>query len=274
MTVTIELMGGLGNQLFQIFTLIAYSLDTKNSFYIEDQGIVHGHRKKNYWDNILKNIGKFRKPVKEINGAIREKGFNYEQLPPVPDKNINIKLLGYFQSYKYFHHQIDNIYKFTKIPEIRNQYNDNYDYQYTISLHFRVGDYKAIQEHHPLLKVEYYIDALSHIIQQTGRSNWQILFFCEDQDLEYVHEKIEIIQKSFTELSFIKIDSAFDDWEQMLIMSHCRHNIIANSSFSWFGAYFRSSEGIVCYPKTWFGPAQGKKDMKDMFLDSWILIDQ
>lgn len=270
--ITIELMGGLGNQLFQIFALISYSMQNKSSFYIEDKPIAIGSRKVQYWDNILSNIGRFRKPLRNSTYAIKEKGFHYTPLTNMKDKNDDVKMVGYFQSYKYFHNNYTDILKYMKLDDKRKDYNNIYDFQYTISLHFRVGDYKNLTEHHPLMPAQYYINALQYIITSTDRSNWQILYFCEDEDIEYVNEQINIIKESLPDLSFIKIESEYKDWEQMIIMSLCKHNIIANSSFSWWGAYFNNDEHIVCYPKTWFGPAQGQKNMNDMFPGSWTKI--
>jgi hypothetical protein len=271
--ITIELMGGLGNQLFQIFALIGYSMDNKTSFYIEDKEIIYGDRKTYYWDTFLSNIGKFIKPTVEYEAIVREKGFNYKPLPKLTNKKQIVKMMGYFQSHKYFDNHYNNIIKFLKLDEKRVPYKDNYDYQYTISLHFRVGDYKELPEHHTLLTPIYYIKALQHISAETGRTNWQVLYFCEDEDIEYVDKQIAIINEELPELSFIKIESTYSDWQQMLIMSLCEHNIIANSSFSWWGAYFNNKKNIVCYPKTWFGPKQGVKDMSDLFPLSWAQIE-
>ena len=59
----------------------------------------------------------------------------------------------------------------------------------------------------------------------------------------------------------------------MHLMSLCNHNIIANSTFSWWGAYFNHHEDkIVCYPDIWFGPAQGNKYMGDLFPEKWYKV--
>jgi hypothetical protein len=86
-------------------------------------------------------------------------------------------------------------------------------------------------------------------------------------------DKINKLQKRFPKIKFTKVDSNLTDWEQMLLMSIGKHNIIANSSFSWWGAYFNEiNDNIVCYPNIWFGPSL-KYDMKDLFPNDWIKID-
>lgn len=268
--ITIELMGGLGNQLFQVFALISYALTNKNPFYFEDKDIIHGTRKKYYWNSLLSNIDKFKGKVCRVQNIIREQGFNYNQLPIIADNNT--KMMGYFQSYKYFESQYTNICKFIKLEDKKSLFIDKYDYSNTISMHFRLGDYKNLQQHHPILTLDHYEKSLTHIISQSNKDNWKVLYFCEDEDLEYVSDKINKLHDKFNNLSFEKINSQYEDWEQMMIMSLCSHNIIANSSFSWWGAYFNSNENIVCYPETWFGPAQGNKNMIDMFPDHWFKV--
>ena len=60
----------------------------------------------------------------------------------------------------------------------------------------------------------------------------------------------------------------------MVLMSCCEHNIIANSSFSWWGAYFNDNpEKIVCYPSVWFGPKLQNKKTEDMFPKDWKKIN-
>lgn len=269
---TIELMGGLGNQMFQIYTLLAYGFDNKCRVILENKEIAIGQRKTQYWDTIFSNLQLFRKPTLENVCQIGEKCYNYTKIPTIADKKQNVKLMGYFQSYKYFQDQMETIEKFIKINDKKIPYNKNYCYEYTISLHFRVGDYKKLQDFHPLLTAQYYINALKYIEKETGRENWQVLYFCEDEDIEYVSNMINEIQKEMPMISYIKIESTYSDWEQMLIMSLCRHNIIANSSFSWWGAYLNTQDNIVCYPETWFGKKLPGHNVKDLCPENWMKI--
>ena len=85
--------------------------------------------------------------------------------------------------------------------------------------------------------------------------------------------RINNIKEKIKHLTFIKIPNELEDWEQMLLMSCCQHNIIANSSFSWWSAYLNNNkEKFVCYPSLWFGPAKNKIDLKDLHPEEWVKI--
>ena len=268
MTVTTHVMGGLGNQLFQIFTLISYSLKHKRPFYFEKSAPSREDRPF-YWNNFLKSLAPFLKDGIQI-PVYREPNFHYDDLPFI---NQPIKFFGYYQSYKYFEEHKHSIEKFIRLEEQRDNLKNNYDFTDLVCLHFRVGDYVNLQHHHPLMPVEYYKNALHELIKITNKDNWKILYFCEDNDINYVNEKVNSLKTQFPNLSFQKIDSKYQDWEQMLIMSLCQHNIIANSSFSWWGAYFNKNiDKKVFYPSKWFGYAQGNKKTDDLFANNWIKI--
>lgn len=274
--ITTELMGGLGNQLFQMFNLISYCKDHNNIFVIEKHKILYGPiRNYNvYWDNIFKNIEKSHCKENKFNFPIlKEPSFKYTKIQTIP-LNQPVKFWGYFQSYKYFHHNIDYINKLLDIQGLKNivSNKENIDYNNTISLHFRVGDYAKLQQYHPLMKPEYYIKSLNTLIEKTNKNDWNILYFFEEENEKYVIQQIDIIKKQFPYLTFTKCNHSLKDWEQMLQMSLCKHNIIANSSFSWWGAYLNNNNNTVCYPDIWFGPALKNHNTVDLFLDSWEKI--
>ena len=158
----------------------------------------------------------------------------------------------------------------------------NYDtlmFNHAISLHFRYGDYKNLQHCHPLMKYQYYEDCLTYIREKTLQQHKNeaeqktVLYFCEEEDIEIISPIIQQLQNHFSNYKFIKVDNALEDWEQMLLMSCCRYNIIANSSFSWWGAYFNiHADKIVCYPSLWFGTGL-KHNTKDLCPPDWIKID-
>lgn len=263
-------MGGLGNQLFQIFTAISYAIDNKTSFYFENVEIKCGSRKIKYWDNILSKAAQYLSTNKaELN--IKEVGYHFTKLPDVKDKKKNLKLTGYFQSPKYFEHNLKEILDITGVLDKRIFFESLYDYENIISIHFRLGDYKKLQNFHPVVPTDYYYYSLHYIMSFTEKKDWTILYFCEDEDIELVNDKIKVLQNNYKDMKFIKIDSKHTDWEQILIMSLCKHNIIANSTFSWWGAYLNKNEkdAIVCYPTIWFGPQAGKRIMCDLFPEHW-----
>ena len=83
---------------------------------------------------------------------------------------------------------------------------------------------------------------------------------------------IDMLKKTITSCAFIKVIDEVEDWQQLLLMSACSHNIIANSSFSWWGAYLNTNPTkIVCYPEIWFG-SKATHDTKDLFPESWTKI--
>lgn len=271
--ITAEIMGGLGNQLYIIFMLISYSLDKKNEFYFEDKEIINGVRKVVYWDNLFSNIKENVKPVKQVSAIIKEKNANYNKLPKV-DKKMTGKFMGYFQSFKYFENNFADILKMMKFDEIIDPYRNLYDFENSISMHFRLGDYKESKGYHPVLELDYYKRSLLHMIDTTKTDNWQILYFCEDEDIKFIEKQIELLQIEFPSFSFLRANGAMADWEQMLVMSLCAHNIIANSTFSWWAAYLNSRKNIVCCPNELFG-AVAKVDIKlqDRYPVHWSIIE-
>jgi hypothetical protein len=215
-----------------------------------------------------------------------EQGFPFKELPQdiLSYNNLTIIVRGYFQSYKYFQENYDIICRMLNIHEKRldileevvDRFHSMHFLEKSISMHFRLGDYKNIPDYHPIMPVEYYKNALQYIKSKLDYTP-NVLYFCEDDDVESVNETIQLLKNEFPTIEFERGTNALDDWQQMLLMSCCNHNIIANSSFSWWGAYMNSySDKVVCYPALWFGQTMhehhGFKDTQDLFPEKWIKI--
>ena len=121
-----------------------------------------------------------------------------------------------------------------------------------------------------VLNICYYIEAIRYVLDKDISKCSEILCVYEIQDEEEVCKMIEELQDIFTEIKFIKVSTDLQDWEQMILMSVCRHNIIANSTFSWWSAYINKNvDKIVCYPEKWFVKPT---NISGMFPDKWKMI--
>ena len=284
MTVTVYLMGGLGNQLFQIFAALAYGIRYKRKVVLPySEVLTTGIARNTYWDSFLSSLKTFTTYNNKIGYTnhdlnrfvqYRESGHHYSEIANV--QNNEILLFGYFQSPLYFDSEKETIFSMIELLDSKLNVLKEYP-QYgpfnsiNISMHFRLGDYKEKQDYHPILPYSYYHDSLSHISRNIIKCT--VFYFCEKEDNEEVSVTIRELSKDFSEVLFVKVDDTIDDWKQMLIMSNCNHNIIANSSFSWWGAYFNNNPGkIVCYPSLWFGPAASNNNTSTMFPMEWKKI--
>jgi hypothetical protein len=278
--ITCNLMGGLGNQLFQIFATISYSIQSKNPFVFLNVHKLGGGLttiRYTYWNSFLYNLKPFL--INELPSGtqvVKEDGFVYNNIPLNKLMQKNIMLYGYFQSYKYFKNNYSIICRIIGLEKMKTKLIEtqkvNIDFLKTISLHFRIGDYKKMQDYHPLATYKYYERALLYIKGLKLELTFNILYFCEEEDIEDALVIVNKLSNKFPELVFIRGEKTLEDWEQLLLMSCCHHNIIANSSFSWWAAYFNSnSDKVVCYPSVWFGP-HVNNNTKDLCPSDWVKI--
>jgi len=318
--ITCYLKGGLGNQLFQIFTTIAYALNNKCPFFFTRESVYRSRADRPlYWSSLLfarlqnklvppQYLLQLRSSQKRL---VKEKQFQYSPLPylpflmaPVPSNTFpSVAVLdGYFQSPKYFENQLPTIvHEILGMDEVRLNIRETYPSYANdciISMHFRWGDYKYLPNKHPVLPLNYYERAMETIVaklrqatnheekeeeaeeaQEAGdKLPWKVLYFCEFDDHEEIYrQRIVPLMRKFSFVDFECIDHGISDWEQLLIMSNCRHHIMANSTFSWWGAYL-SSEGeteekIVVAPLQYFGrELASTNNLRDFFPQHWLRV--
>lgn len=298
--ISVYLQGGLGNQLFQIFTCISYAIDNNIQFkitlYNQDSkdprsppsvNAPNGHPRPTYWNNFLASLKKNTIDNQELYNIVgsniyHEPGFEYNPLP----KLRNCLLRGYWQSDLYFRNNYNKILKMIEFDKFKNTIYEKYKNvlkNNTISIQYRIGDAKrkdgSVLEYHPITAYEYpefYIDSLNYIIDNTKESNYTILIFCEEEDFDYVKTETKKLNNIFPNCRFIRLAST--DWEEIILMSLCDNNIINNSTFGWWGAYFNfNKDKIVCYPEAWFGKKffmrRNLKELPTLFPNDWKQIE-
>jgi len=280
--IIIKLQGGLGNQMFQY--AIGRFLAEKNktelkldlSFYNEQQ--IEPQRKYSLeYFNIIENITggkdlkKIKKGIKKLVYLIykvflaetfvytKENFFHF-------DSNIlkikgDVYLDGYWQSEKYFQSIEEIIHKeFTlknklQKEDLINKINNSN----SVSIHIRRDDYTNKKNYY-VLTIEYYKEAIKIIKEK----NQNIHLFVFSDDINWVKNNLK------TEFPITFIDGN-KDYEDLILMSMCKHNIIANSSFSWWGAWLNQNpHKIVIAPKKWFNKPE--INTKDLIPESWLKI--
>jgi len=261
--------GGLGNILFQL--CFSYAQAKKNNsllFFLNFQEnlnlIKHKHNAdiESYQKTILRNF-KFEQPPIVNQPQIQHYcPFRYEELPYEPDCYNIYK--GYFQSEKYFTNVVSDLTKFFEPTESVYDYiKQKYPFVFSldcVSMHIRRGDYLQLPNHHPVVPSLHYHDALKRL----GDFD-KILIFTNDLDWCY---------KNFVDSRAVFIEES--DWMSLYLMSYCTKHVIANSTFSWWGAkfaeMFHSEKNVqVIVPPVWFGPAVGG-DEKDLVPERWLKL--
>ena len=280
-----KLYGGLGNQMFQyaqgyVFTkrhntihkLDISSLENPNIYtkrqyalriFAIDNSFVHPSRLMNVINRLFHlNINPFLfKTIKEERTTFNSNIYN---------TTGNIYLDGYWQSYRYFsNYEIDirNIFKFrTPLSSQTMQLAREIRNNHSISIHVRRGDYvvdKSTNTFHGTCPPNYYRRAIEHFVQQVQDPT----FYIFSDDIDWVKKNISTKQN----VVYVTHNQANNSWQDMYLMSKCKHNIIANSSFSWWGAWLNTNPNkIVIAPNTWF--QDSSISTKDLIPKTWIRL--
>ncbi len=285
--IVVKIIGGLGNQLFQ-YAVARHIAQKHNSDLILDISAFTKYKLRNYslyHFNIngkvdestfinIKNKSKFlkfmnriflRKPALTYVG---EKNFHFDDtILCLPD---NIYLDGYWQSEKYFKGIEAIIREEFAIKTCSDKTNMDIASQIqdcsAVSLHIRRGDYisnSTTQAFHGVCTLDYYKNAVTEI---ASKSNNPVFYIFSD-DIEWARNNIKL---DFPTV-FIGHNGPEKDYEDLRLMSLCKNHIIANSTFSWWGAWLSSySDKIVCAPKRWF--AVESQNARDILPPSWIKL--
>jgi hypothetical protein len=276
-------LGQLGNQLFQLSTLIGVANKNNYEYCIplesfDKRGKEYVHKTNSYYYFGLSVLECFEFDVKIIPLNELQIGNIYEEKQHHFDENIfnipdNTFIMGYFETEKYFKHCSDllrGMYKFRpkieKITEERIK-KINPDNKKLLSLHLRIGLAKpVVSDVHPYISAEYYNNCLSHF----NSDEWKLIIFSDD-DFEWAKENIK-----FGDIHYHEWCKEYHrpDFIDLCMMTHCDSHIIANSSFSWWGAWLaknRENQKVFA-PKTWFGPALSNKSTEDLVPDNWYRI--
>lgn len=288
--ITIVLSGGLGNQMFQYAAGRALSLKLDTEMSVD----LYALRKKStavrreYQLNIFNttvrisqsqkvkfivktflyfnrnSIGK--KILRSLNVFKDEYSYDsgFERL------NNDAILFGYFQNEKYFktyEKQIRQDFSFNHILNDKNkQVLEEIRQSESVSIHIRRGDYTSSSSTLALLDIDYYRKAIRYINESVRNPS----FYIFSDDIEWVRKNLNIDGFPCTYVDWNKESESYVD---MQLMSCCKHNVMANSSFSWWGAWLNPYEGkIVIAPSVWYRDRK-PRDYADGFIPrEWIII--
>lgn len=281
-----KLIGGLGNQMFQYAIGRRVSLLNNTELYLDISNFsntkIGTPRKYNL--GVFSIAGKIAteediKLIKPVESVWIRRIKNMLSINQKNDSGFNPKILktkdnsyleGYWQSEKYFKDIEDIVRKdFTlKNPlgaAAQKIENDIANSQNPVSVHIRRGDYvsdKATNLYHGTCSPEYYKKAIQIIEKKVD----DISLFVFSDDIDWVKNNL-----SFNLPTMYVSQKGIADYEEMILMSHCKHNVIANSSFSWWGAWLNGhKDKIVIAPKKWFNA--GDINTTDLIPDNWIEI--
>lgn len=174
---------------------------------------------------------------------------------------------GYFQTEKYFKNyktELTNIFSLTKKTNLCLKYENLIKNNKFVSIHVRRTDYIAKSNFHSnLSNTNYYYDAIDKFIETTD-----IKFLIFSDDILFCKEYFKNYRNNEFNDRFIFVEGTTGP-EEVHLQSLCFANIIANSSFSWWGAWLNKNNNLTIAPKTWFGPA-GPPSFEDIYCENWI----
>jgi hypothetical protein len=292
--VIVKLMGGLGNQMLQFATGYALAREKKADFLLDinyykiDQKLNNTHREYELtlfglqyplYSSILSNY--------IANKFIQKIGFLRNKLLPLAgiyyftdrDKLNEAKfsnragkwyLDGYWTNFTYFNHYRQELIKafdfWPLLDERARLLTKRMENENSVAIHVRRTDYLLPVSSHYVLSSAYYLRAIQFL--QSKETDPVFYFFGDDH--EWIKENFPIDNTRFF---LIDHNIGQHSYLDMALMTKCRHVIISNSTFSWWGAYLNQSTGDVIAPDKWFLPGRSPYFVYENFiLKDWVRI--
>ena len=288
-----NIIGGIGNQMFQYAAGRSLALNNDAQLFLDVNDFksyyLHNGFELNRVFNISANLAtpdsiNYFIPlssVRIIKKYILKIPFNFfkykgvafnlssKYFPKFDKLGVNTYLFGYWQSEKYFkiwENEIRNDFKFRDdLHGLNHQISLSMKKSQSVSLHIRRGDYITNSKTQSVMEtcsLDYYLRAINCIQSQIHNP----LFFIFSNDIEWAKKNLHL------NYNFVYIDHNHgpNSYRDMHLMSLCKHHIIANSSFSWWGAWLNPSpQKIVIAPKVWF---RNNSEDDDLIPEDWVRL--
>lgn len=265
--IVVRVRGGLGNQLFQYAAGLAlarhHNTDLKLDLYFYKK---HPYRKFELDKFKIPVVHASRQEVHTFTGSnpvIRylNKRENYFHCPRVFSQPhyhyyedffqlpAPLYLNGYWQSEKYFtsvQKEVQEFYRPQAIDGVNLELIEKLKGIESVSLHVRIGDYAAAEYKSFFggLTPAYYQQAIQFIKKRTSSP----VFFVFSDDIEWCKKNLQL-----ENVNYVAHNRGENSYNDLVLMSHCKHNIMANSSFSWWGAWLnQNASKVVVAPREWF----------------------
>ena len=294
--ITVNIIGGLGNQMFQYAFGYAVSKENKTLLKLDISGF-NAYKLRKYELNLFRIDQNVQ--IKFKNGSLLSKvnskentffdkayskslrfllkftDFYFEEKKEfffekqVFDRKTDTYYYGYWQNEKYFKKYRDDILRifcWKKIHHDAEKYKQKIINRESVSIHIRRGDYVTninTNYIHGTCGINYYKKATIEI----KKIKKNVKFFIFSDDMDWAKDNLNFLDNKV----FVELGKAIPDHEEMYLMSQCKHNIIANSSFSWWGAWLNQNLAKkVIAPKIWFN--NSKLNTDDLIPRSWLQL--
>lgn len=261
--VSAQLIGRLGNSMFQIAASIGYARKYGYKWAVQERP----HNNESAIHRVFPNLPKTTEkgkifqehPSKHCSQHNKHYDLCHYNFHDLPDMGENVFLSGFWQSWKYFEHCKEEVKEVFKLPHVEG-------YEDYVSIHVRRGDYVQHSGSFPPITMEYILKSISSLSMSHSNLS-KLIFFSDD---------IGWCKNEFGSAINFEFSEGRTELEDLSLMASCGHHIIANSTFSWWAAYLgHNPQRIVISPsaETWFGEKSGVKEpVKDLLLPEWIQI--